>query len=525
MTTAFNLTREPWIPVEALDGRVFAVSTRDALRQADQFRALADPSPLVVAALTRHLLAVLHRSYDGPRSMKAWVAIARAGAFDPARVEAYLDRVEGRMDLFHPTHPFAQTPGLLERFGKYVKPIDELEVVRSGWGTARELLRHRPALPHPRWPIARAARALLAHQAFAPEGTVKKPGEPDSASAAPLVRGALVIARGPTLFHTLVANLLRYDAEQPIPTGGAPDACSWEQVPLPTNLSGRFEPKRALLGYLDLLTWLSRRVQLVLDGTDVTHFVNAIGKGIDMGAPLDPMVAYRRHEKLGWLPLGIDAKRAFWRNADALFESTRADTSRFQRPRAIDLVADPNASDTIGNVMYDIEVMGVSNARAPVDAVRFERVQAQGRCFNDPDAGDAVRNALAFSEQMVEALKAAISKYAEVALSPAERKPDRKAVRALVDSFSAEPTTWSAIGVTFERLLRHLDEDPDVALAAFRLQTTAVVKDVFRGVTARSETTGRWLKARALADRSFAEKIAALERSPGVHINEGSATA
>ena len=120
MTTAFNLTREPWIPVEALDGSVCELSTRHALRRAHELRALADPSPLVVAALTRHLLAVLHRSYDGPQSMKEWVAIATARAFDPSPVDSYLERVEDRMDLFHPTHPFAQTPGLLEGFGDYV---------------------------------------------------------------------------------------------------------------------------------------------------------------------------------------------------------------------------------------------------------------------------------------------------------------------------------------------------------------------------------------------------------------------
>ncbi|MGE0451201.1 MAG: type I-E CRISPR-associated protein Cse1/CasA, partial [Vicinamibacterales bacterium] len=142
--TIFNLTREPWIPVEALDGRVFELSTHDALRRAHELRALADPSPLVVAALTRHLLAVLHRSYDGPRSMKEWVSIARSRRFDVTCVNDYLSRVEDRMDLFHPMRPFGQTRGLLEQFGDYVMPIDELEVFRSRGGTGRVLFRHAP---------------------------------------------------------------------------------------------------------------------------------------------------------------------------------------------------------------------------------------------------------------------------------------------------------------------------------------------------------------------------------------------
>lgn len=524
-TTTFNLTREPWITVEALDSAVFDLSTRDTLRRAHELRALADPSPLVVAALTRHLLAVLHRSYDGPRSMREWETIARAGAFDAARVDAYLDRVEDRMDLFHPTHPFAQTSGLIERFDKSVRPIDELEIVRTGWGTARELFRHRPLLPAPSWPAARAARALLAHQAFALEGTIKKKSEPDSASAGPLARAALIVVRGQTLFQTLVANLLRHDTEQPVPSGGATDACSWEQAALPTELAGRLEPKRILRGYLDLLTWLSRRVQFVHGGATVTGFVNAVGQGLARHSPPDPMVTYQRHEEHGWLPVGIDIKRAFWRNSAALFESTRRDTPEFRRPRAIDLIANPEVPGAFSDSMYDIEVMGISSARAPIDAVRFERVQARGRCFDDPDAGDAVRGALGFSDQVVEALKAAVSKYAECALSPGERKPDRKAVRALVSSFGADPAVWSALGVAFEDLLRQLSEDPITALAAFRLEAREVVKNVFRGVTARSETTGGWLKARAVADHLLNQRLAALEETtPAGTVTEGSPT-
>jgi CRISPR system Cascade subunit CasA len=522
--TTFNLTREPWIPVESINGRVFDVSTRDALRRAHELRALADPSPLVVGALTRHLLAVLHRSYDGPRSMKEWVAIARAGAFDAARVETYLDRVEDRLDLFHPTRPFAQTRGLVARFGEYVTPIDELEVLRSRWGTGRELFRHSPE-QHPRMTPARAARALLAHQAFATGGLVKKPGEPTSATAAPLARAALVVVRSETLFQTLTANLLRYGADGPVPTGGAADACSWEQDPPPRELHRTDEPKRVPRGYLDLLTWLSRRVEFVHDGATVTGFVNAVGQGLDANGPHDPMVAYRRHEKHGWLPIGIDVERAFWRDSAALFEATRNDTSQFERPRAIDLVANPDAIEIIGNVVYDIEVMGMAAEKSRVDAVRVERIQAHGRSFNDPDAGTAVRDALDFAQRTVDALNAAIFIYARAALSPGERQSDTATVRALVDSLGGKPAAWSALGLVFEHFLRRLGEDPRAALAAFRLQTGSVINDVYRGVTARSETTGRWLKARALADRSFAERVAGLERPSAAPSNEGSATA
>jgi len=513
--TSFNLTREPWIPVETLDGQVLELSTRDTLARAHTLRGLADPSPLVVAAVTRHLLAVLHRAYAGPRTMSEWRAITSSGAFNPTRINAYLDRAEDLMDLFHPERPFAQTRGLRERFNEYVTLIDELEVARTRWGGARELFRHRPTAPRPSMTAGRAARALLAHQAFATGGLIKKPGEPTSATAAPLARAALVVVRGQTLFITLLANLLVYDPAhgKPIPTGGADDCCSWEQSSQPKELERSGEPKRAPLGYLHLLTWLSRRVELIHEAGVVTGFINAVGQGLADGSPRDPMVAYRRHEKRGWLPIGIEPDRAFWRNAAALFEMTRGERAAFERPHTIDLVADPLAFDLLRHdTMYDIEVLGIAAEKSRVDAVRFERVQTQARCFNDADAGAAVRECLALSEKLVDALRSSLYTYARSALAPAKRDPDAVAIRCLVDSFGAAPAAWSALGVIFDGFLRTLGDDPDRAAATFRSGARDIVNDVFRSATARPATTGRWLKARALAEQAFHNKLAELTK-------------
>lgn len=503
--TTFNLTRQPWIPVEPLGGGVIELSTRDCLKQAHTLCGLADPSPLVVAALTRHLLAVLHRCVDGPKEMTAWQAIAAAGAFDPARVDAYLDRVEDRMDLLHPTQPFAQTRGLSERFAPYASPIDELEIVRARWGLARALFRHRPVTPAPTMRFARAARALLAHHAFATGGLVKKPDEPTSATAAPLTRAGLVVLRGPTLFHTLVANLLQYDPhfQMPFPPSGA-DACAWEQSPPPKELRRSDEPKRPPLGYLDLLTWQSRRVELLHDGEQVTGFINAVGQGLAESSPRDPMVAFRRHEKYGFLPIGIDPARSFWREANALFESSRSDDAPYVRPKAISQCASVEAIEVLGSeARYDIELLGIAAEKSRVDAVRAERLRAALRSFNDGDARAAVEDALRFANEAVTALRKSLWTYARHALAPGGRDPDTNALRALVDSFGAEPTAWSALGVVFETMLPRLADDPDRAAADFMVGARDAIWNTFRSVTARPETTARWLKARALAERNL----------------------
>jgi CRISPR system Cascade subunit CasA len=367
-------------------------------------------------------------------------------------------------------------------------------------------------------PAARAVRALLAHQAFATGGLVKKPGEPTSATAAPLTRAALVVVRGRTLFETLVANLVVYDtgSSKPVPTGGATDCCSWEQPSLPMELKHSDEPKRTPLGYLDLLTWLSRRVELLEDAGVVTGFINAVGQGLANGSPRDPMVAYRRYEKYGWLPVGIDPDRAFWRNAGALFEMNRGEGAAFERPHAIDLVANPLAIETLGrDTMYDIEVLGIAAEKSRVDAVRFERVQTQARCFNDPDAGAAVRECLDLSEKLVDSLRSSLHVYARSALAPGGQDADAKAVRGLLDSFGAEPAAWSALGVVFEGFLRKLGDDPDGAVTEYRSRAKDIVNDVFRSATARPATTGRWLKARALAERTLQRRLSELTGGPG----------
>ncbi len=516
MTPSFDLTREPWIPAERLDGSVEEFSTRDLLRDAHEMRGLADGSPLVVAALTRHLLAVLHRAYAGPRTMKQWVAIASAGRFDPDRVAAYLDAVADRMDLFHPTHPFAQTRGLVEQFAEYVVPIDEMEVVRSGWGGGRALFRHRPTDPPPVMSPARAARALLAHHAFATGGLVKKPGEPTAATAAPLVRAGVVILRGATLFETLVSNLLRYDpAEgQPISTGGAVDACSWEQPAPPAQLRVEKEPKQTFLGYLDLLTWLSRRVELVHDGAVVTGFINAVGKGLRDDPPHDPMVTYRRHEERGWVSVGIDPERAFWRDAGALFEAGRGESAEYERPRAIALVADPEAIDVLGSTrVYSVETFGIAAEKSRVDAVRVERIQTAVRCFDDEDARDAVEACLNFAKRAVDALRSSLWLFARHALSPGGRDPDTKDIKGLVQSLGAEGAAWSALGVEFDRFMRALPDGPEAAASTFARRSRAVARDVFERVTDRPDNSARWLKAYALAEKSLGENLPRVPRT------------
>jgi CRISPR system Cascade subunit CasA len=525
MTASFNLAEQPWIPCERPNGSTVERSTRDALTSAHELRGIADESPLVVAVLHRHLLAILHRSYAGPRTMKEWAEIARAGRFDVARVEAYLSRVHGRMDLLHPTHPFAQTRGLVER-GMPVKAIDELEIERSGWGQARELFQHRPKGFAPTMPVARAARLVLAHHAFAQHGTLMNPaegkrfGESHSASAGPLVHCAVVFLRGENLFATLLANLLCYDPDmsRPVATMGE-DRPSWEQDPFPARLADSKESKRAPHGWLDSLTWLSRRIELVANEMVVSGFARGIGQGLaEEPFFADPMVTYRRDPKVGLIPIRINFERAFWRDANALFEATREDSPRdspsYQRPAALDQVGSAAARAHLPpETVFSVDMLGMhakSGIKWQVHTVRQESLTVKARLLSDPDARETVTEATRLSEQAVGTLMAALRTYAETLLPAGDPRRQREHADKLVRSLGAETAAWSALGVEFDVFLRKLGTDMAQAREHFGRRLRLIIEERFRDAVSRSDAAGRGLQARAVAERRLQEALSSL---------------
>ncbi len=64
----FCLIDEPWVLVRRSDGPLAELSLLDAIGQAHQLAGLVGEVPTQVFALTRLLLAVLHRAVDGPRA-------------------------------------------------------------------------------------------------------------------------------------------------------------------------------------------------------------------------------------------------------------------------------------------------------------------------------------------------------------------------------------------------------------------------------------------------------------------------
>src|SRR4030042_3783119 len=109
--STFNLVDEKWIPVRFPDGTRDELGIRDTLLRSGGIAAIEDPSPLVVAALHRFLLAVLYRALEGPTDIDQAKALFKEG-LPGVKITAYLEKWRDRFWLFDERYPFGQNPNV-----------------------------------------------------------------------------------------------------------------------------------------------------------------------------------------------------------------------------------------------------------------------------------------------------------------------------------------------------------------------------------------------------------------------------
>lgn len=464
---SFDLIHEPWIPCLRLtDGRLEELGLLATLARAHELREISDPSPLVTIALYRLLLAVVHRSLDGPRSIEEWGALWTEGRFDTGKLEAYLRRWRDRFDLFQSGRPFYQTAGLPE---ERAHVISKLAPEVASPGNAVLLFDHTL---DPSMTPGEAARALVAFHLFAVGGLVTPlPGEVQtrSANAGPLAKAAVALVRGSTLFQTLLLNLHRYDPDDGAPGPARPDDCpAWEQDK-PTTPTDR-----APRGYLDYLTWQSRRIRLFPTTADGHVLVRRviICKGFqlpdDFARPsVETMVAFVKNVtaspgKDPWTPVGFHAERALWRDSLALLQSI---AGQRQRPKILSWLNDLVAEDYLErSAVLPLDLFGMLTDQANVLLWRHERLPVPLAYLEDGELVRVLGDALRLAEQTASRLRAAtwtLAKLVEAPESdrPEARQPDRAAIKARAAALTAEPGYWSRLEPAFYELLVALPTD------------------------------------------------------------------
>ena len=457
MKASFSLIDRPWIPCMQPDGSLEELNLPDVLVRAHDLSAVHDPSPLVTISLYRLLLAILHRNF-GPGSPSAWRAIWDAAQFDSAALEAYFDRWHSRFDLFDEQRPFYQDSSLLDSMRASTAKLSH-EAASGNNGT---LFDHTFDDLTQAIPPAAAARKLIAQQNFALGGIQSGRGATGKsfAAAAPLTAGAVHLMRGENLFATLMLNLVRYSPEDDLPFAVSQDgdAPAWEQE------LGALWQDRIPRGYLDYLTWQSRRVKLHL--CPVSGLVGGValtqGNKFPHGCCLrDPQMAHSRNvsAKQGspWPPLRFRGDRAMWRDSTSLLVTMDGLSAR---PAVCEWVAEVTRGKSSRRRLA-LDSFGLCSSQAKVFFWRHETLPVSCRYLEDDYLADVLQRCLRAAERVAAALGSALwalARHAALPTKPSDEitKNDTDAISKQANTYPAHAVYWASLEVPFKELLQRL---------------------------------------------------------------------
>ncbi|WP_378741359.1 type I-E CRISPR-associated protein Cse1/CasA [Nocardia brasiliensis] len=322
----FSLLDEPWIVALGRDGRERELSILELLKQAQDLTTIGGEVPTQGFAITRLLLAIIHRAIDGPSGADQWADLWVSDGLPLDRIRAYVDPVRHRFDLFGAEAPFFQVAGL--QTAKH--EVSGLEKIVADVPNGQPFFTTRSAGSLRRIEASEAARWLVHAHAFDPsgiksgavgDGTVKNgKGYPIGTGWSGQIGG--VLPQGEDLRATLLLNLVAYEDNPYVNIGGIHDIPPWERDP--DSAAWKERPPR---GAIDLYTWQTRRIRLVGDRTGVTGVVLANGDRIvpHNRHDMDPHTCWRysdpqskKHKTVVYMPLTHDPERSVWRGIGAM---------------------------------------------------------------------------------------------------------------------------------------------------------------------------------------------------------------
>ncbi|HWQ33226.1 MAG TPA: type I-E CRISPR-associated protein Cse1/CasA [Blastocatellia bacterium] len=527
----FNLVDEPWIPCLMLEtGEARDLSLRKTLTEAHRVRELFDNSPLVTVALHRFLLAVLHACFRGPRDFDEWKSLWATKRWDEAKINQYLDGWRHHFDLFDAERPFYQVPPMKKENGtkkaakKKQEANAEAEPVEfhpiallaheAATGNNATLFDHRfndaPRAVSP----AEAARYLIARQALSVGGGVShiEAGKKIYTSDAPLGRGFTVLAQGNNLFETLALNLIAYTNERPLVSRGkVDDAPVWEQNPPDEPNDKGTRPR----GYIDYLTWQSRRIYLKPEGESPLVRRCQLQQKLKLSEQpilFDPFKCYEfeRDDKgndKAAKAFNLSPSKAVWRDSHALFQQIKDEKKGIRRPEVfnhlamIELARQNNELEA--DAAYAFTVYGfATEPRRAANVIHWarERLPLPLSYLTDGALVEVLADALKLAEEMVKNLKDAVKKLAHTLVG------DKDAGK-LANSFGAESLYWSRLETPFKRLLvalpnRNREDEFEWARTVER-----TAWDALNQVTAGLSGSARDFKAITIAESALSQSL------------------
>lgn len=533
---SFDLTTQPWIQLHLLDGSVVECSLREVFRLAPQARAVVGEISTMTFALTRLLLAILHRAVGGPANITQWSELWAATELPTAQIDTYLDHVADRFDLLHSVTPFYQVAGL--RSDK--DEVSGLEKLIADIPNGIPYFTTRSGRSLKVIGYAEAARWLVHAQAYEPSGiktgAVGDPrvkggrGYPIGTGWCGSIGGVMV--EGTTLRETLLLNLIADSYSTP----AADDLPVWERPPQ-TAVEESPAP-RSVRGPLDAYTWQKSRIRLDFADGLITGVVLANGdraKLVNQHAH-EPMTAWRRsanQEKtleipLAYMPRVHSPARAMWRGIAALLPSRAAN------PRAaagsdrltpgviawIDALRNDGALDdrfVIRTHAFGIEY---GTQSAVISEIIDDALSMQVALLGADAAalGEQVEQAVQSTDKLVWTLGTLAADVAEASGGDPEG-PRQEAMTSAYAALDAPFRSWLA-GLGPDRSRERTGTDPLLARADWDARAQSVVRGLARSVVESAPDASMVLRpgrttCTPMAENSFRRRVATLYAAHG----------
>jgi len=518
---SFNLIEEPWLPVSLVEGGSAEWGLRELFARAHEARGLSEPSPLTYTAVLRMLLALLHRSLDGPRNPNHWCDLYLAGQFDAGMINDYLERWNDRFDLFHPERPFAQVDASVEMTDN--SPVTRMLMERTS-GNNPTLFDHSWDENPPAFSPGEAARALLTTHAYAFAGSGGRFVQ------APMVAGYAVSFEGRNLFETLMLNLVWYDDDflRPQMLAASGDAPWWEWVEEAPLSKAPMRPR----GLTDLLTWRGRAIRLLpeADGK-VRRIQYSQGYVLDDADLIlrDPFKRYVRAttgaSAGASFPRNFTVGRALWRDAHSLVEHadrlTPTSDQENEPPAVMTWLA--FATRQLPRDRYpqpSIIATGLVNNQARIDLWRMDRLPLPLTILHSPANKEKVGIAINRADQVRDALFQAGSTYALQSLMIDEKKPERGGpdgsdITRVRTAMKLDERYWARLDSRFQQFLSDFDDHgSEEALESWLGDLEVIARSVF--TAAIEERAGRSLhwKGAAKGEARLGVALSRLDLQP-----------
>lgn len=458
---SYNLLRDPWIPCKMENNEFKDLSIEDVLFSATEIVEITSDNPLIISSIHRLLLAILHRVF-GPRSISEWSEIYNNNQFDKKPLVDYFNEWSDKFELFNePENRFYQirVPEIdkTTRISKFNPAISS--------GNTSALFDHTWDTLFSPMSVEEAARLLVSFQNFSLGGGV---AIPYNYSHAPLISKTVVLVKGSTLFETLMLNFIQYDEHHPFETSSTnEDIPFWERADktLSEKKEGRFP-----YGYLDYLTWQSRRVWLIpeiVDGSIKVRDVNMTqGEKVSGDWNEDPQLIYVINDKNEKKPIKLKEDRKIWRDVEALL-SLNKDGRQFISPKALDWISSLADRGIISySKRFNLEIYGLISNKAKINSWHHSYIPLPLEFLKDQALVNNVKSFISKCEKVEKILVKTIKSFYISYLFPdAESgnldKNQWNRVNESLEGLQVRIKYWNAIETYFFQLIDDLVAESD----------------------------------------------------------------